>query len=106
MIEITEQANDRIQISVSDKGPGIPTSFRDKIFQRFAQADGSATRMAGGSGLGLNITKSIVESLGGEITYDSVEGHGATFRLNFPTCTSSTKQGDADGKRPEQDTIC
>jgi PAS domain S-box-containing protein len=91
MIEIMEQANDRIQISVSDKGPGIPASFRDKIFQRFAQADGSATRMAGGSGLGLNITKSIVESLGGEITYDSVEGHGATFRLNFPTCTPSTK---------------
>ncbi len=94
LIEIASHTNDRVQISVSDKGPGIPASFRDKIFQRFAQADGSATRMAGGSGLGLNITKSIVESLGGEISFESVEGHGATFMLSFPICAPSGKQGD------------
>ena len=49
---------DFVRISVSDKGPGIPASFKDKIFERFARADGSTTRKVGGNGLGLNVSKS------------------------------------------------
>ena len=93
-IEIAEQADSRIRISVSDTGPGIPAGFRNKIFQRFAQADSSATRSTGGSGLGLNITKTIIESLDGEISFETVEGQGTTFTIVLPTCADTEKTGD------------
>jgi signal transduction histidine kinase len=93
-IEIAEQAHRHIRISVSDNGPGIPASVRNKIFQRFAQADSSATRSTGGSGLGLNITKTIIESLDDEISFESIEGQGATFTIVLPTCTTAEKTGD------------
>ncbi len=93
-IEIAEQADNRIRISVSDTGPGIPAAFRNKIFQRFAQADSSATRSTGGSGLGLNITKTIIETLDGEISFESVEGQGTTFTIVLPTCANAEKTGD------------
>tara|TARA_R110000803_G_scaffold131463_1_gene198751 strand:- start:1466 stop:3787 length:2322 start_codon:yes stop_codon:yes gene_type:complete len=93
-IEIAEHEDHRIRISVSDCGPGIPASFRNKIFQRFAQADSSATRSTGGSGLGLNITKTIIETLDGEISFESVEGQGTTFSIVLPTCANAEKTGD------------
>jgi len=67
------------RVEVTDKGPGIPENFRDKIFGKFAQADGTDTRRPGGTGLGLNITKNLVEMMAGEIGFDSVEGEGSTF---------------------------
>ena len=73
-----------VRISVRDEGPGIPADFRARIFGRFAQADSSSTRAKGGSGLGLHITKEIVEHMGGTIGYDSIEGQGATFWMMFP----------------------
>ena len=51
---------------MSDFGPGIAESFRGRIFQRFAQADGSDARASGGSGLGLAISKAIIEAMGAE----------------------------------------
>ncbi len=74
-------------VAVSDEGPGIPADFRARIFGRFAQADSSSTRAKGGSGLGLHITKEIVEHMGGTIGFDSVEGQGATFWMAFPATT-------------------
>ncbi len=53
--------DDTARVSVTDRGPGIPEEFRGRIFGRFAQADASDTRKKGGTGLGLNISKSIVE---------------------------------------------
>jgi PAS domain S-box-containing protein len=73
-----------IRISVTDRGPGIPKAFRSTIFGRFAQADNSTTRKVGGSGLGLNITKTLIEAFGGTVSFDSVEGHGATFHFVLP----------------------
>lgn len=67
------------KISIIDSGPGIPESFRSKVFGRFAQADSSDTKQTGGTGLGLRISKMIVEEFGGTIGFDSVEGEGATF---------------------------
>lgn len=93
-IEIAGQSDTHIRVSVSDSGPGIPASFRNKIFQRFAQADSSATRSTGGSGLGLNITKTIIEMLDGEISFESVEGQGATFVIVLPTCANTETTGD------------
>lgn len=76
-----EQYGDRVRLSVMDSGPGIPTSFQGKVFERFSQADGSTTRKAGGSGLGLSITKLIVESMGGEIDFTSDRQRGTTFYI-------------------------
>jgi PAS domain S-box-containing protein len=73
-----------VRFAVADRGPGIPAAFRPRIFGRFAQADSSSTRSKGGSGLGLHITKELVEHMGGTIGYESVEGAGATFWISFP----------------------
>ncbi|WP_075185055.1 PAS domain S-box protein [Teredinibacter haidensis] len=74
----------KIEISVTDKGSGIPKKFQSRIFERFAQVDSSDTREKGGTGLGLSITKAIVEQLHGEIEFESVEGEGTTFRVFLP----------------------
>lgn len=74
-----EQRGPRVRLYVTDSGPGIPTSFQGKLFERFSQADGSTTRQAGGSGLGLSITKLIVEAMGGEIDFTTDRKRGTTF---------------------------
>lgn len=82
-ISITTE-NDRVRISVHDSGKGIPEAFKSRIFSKFAQADSSDTRQKGGTGLGLNITKAIVENQGGSIGFDSVEEQGTTFYVELP----------------------
>ncbi len=81
-----------MRISVTDHGSGIPEAFRSRIFGRFAQADNSTTRKVGGSGLGLNITKSLIEAFGGTVSFDSVEGQGATFHFVLPIATPLTTE--------------
>ena len=76
--------DDSIRITVRDYGPGIPEKFRSKIFDRFSQADSSDARAVGGTGLGLNITKLIVEKLGGHIGFTTAEGKGTTFFFDLP----------------------
>ncbi|MDP9128606.1 MAG: PAS domain S-box protein, partial [Pseudomonadota bacterium] len=76
--------NGKIRISVTDHGPGIPEEFRPRIFSKFSQADSSATREKGGTGLGLHITKQIVDYMGGIIGFDTVTGQGSTFWIDFP----------------------
>lgn len=78
-----EKANGYTRILVTDQGPGIPESFRGRIFQKFAQADSSDTRGKRGTGLGLAITREIMSQMGGRVGFDSVEGHGATFWLDL-----------------------
>ncbi|MDQ4419045.1 PAS domain S-box protein [Sphingobium sp. DEHP117] len=73
-----------VRIAVKDNGPGIPLAFQSKIFQRFAQADSSTTRQQGGSGLGLNITKSLIEEFGGTVNFESTEGKGTSFYFVLP----------------------
>lgn len=68
-----------VQVSFSDHGIGIPEQFRSKMFQKFSQLDSSDTRQKGGTGLGLNITKAIIEQHGGHIDYTSEEGKGSIF---------------------------
>jgi PAS domain S-box-containing protein len=73
-----------VRISVTDHGPGIPHSFRDRIFQRFSQADGSDSRQKGGTGLGLTISKALIERMGGTIDYESRAGIATTFTIELP----------------------
>lgn len=70
-----------IKFSISDTGIGIPRDKFDSIFESFTQVDGSTTRKYGGTGLGLTITKQLVEMMGGEIWVESVEGKGTTFHF-------------------------
>ncbi|MDH5750599.1 MAG: ATP-binding protein, partial [Rhodospirillales bacterium] len=74
-----ERINNQIRVSVTDKGLGIQPGFKNKIFQRFSQADATDTRRTGGTGLGLNISKAIIERHGGSINFESVVGRGTTF---------------------------
>ncbi|HSF15237.1 MAG TPA: HAMP domain-containing sensor histidine kinase [Vicinamibacteria bacterium] len=73
-----------VRVSVSDRGPGIPEDFRTRVFQKFAQADASATGPQTGTGLGLSITKAIMEGLGGRISFESEVGRGTTFHIELP----------------------
>ncbi|WP_164483699.1 PAS domain S-box protein [Polaromonas sp. SP1] len=73
-----------VRVEVRDRGPGIPEEFRKRIFQKFSQADSSDTRQKGGTGLGLNISRAIVERLNGNIGFDTRTGEGTTFFFELP----------------------
>ncbi len=75
---------DGIRISVHDQGIGISREHQDLIFESFRQVDEGATRKFGGVGLGLPVTKRIVEQHGGTITVDSQQGQGSTFTITLP----------------------
>jgi signal transduction histidine kinase len=73
-----------VEISVTDSGIGIPKEQFDKIFDRFYQVDGSHTREQEGTGIGLSLTKDLIELHKGKIEVESEEGRGTIFRLIFP----------------------
>jgi signal transduction histidine kinase len=76
--------NSWFTVAVRDSGPGISTADQAKIFGEFQQADTSSTRKKGGTGLGLTITKRIVELHGGRIWVESAPGCGSTFFFTLP----------------------
>lgn len=71
-------------VSVQDYGDGIPHAFKETIFERFVQVDASDTRQQSGTGLGLPITKAIIENMGGQIRFESQINVGTTFFLEVP----------------------
>ncbi len=85
-IEIRAAMRDEkmVRMSVTDTGPGISESDREKIFEKFQQADGSITRQSAGSGLGLAISKELATILAGDIGLESEPPNGSTFWLDIP----------------------
>ena len=77
-------ADSGVILTVRDSGIGFDPAERERIFQRFAQADGSITRRYGGSGLGLSIARDLAELMGGSIQADAAPGKGATFTVVLP----------------------
>ncbi len=74
----------QVVFSVADRGVGIPRDEIARIFERFHQTDAASTRRAEGAGLGLYITKRLVEAMGGEIEVESEVGEGSTFTVRLP----------------------
>jgi PAS domain S-box-containing protein len=102
---VVSAEEDRIVIEVRDTGPGIPAERIPSVYDEFEQGDGSPSRRHGGAGLGLAITRRIVEGMGGEIALDSRVGHGTTFRVALPlpaadaSGTQAADEADLSGQR-------
>ena len=73
-----------MRFSLKDHGSGIPEEFRNRIFEKFLQDATGDARPIGGTGLGLNISRAIVEHHGGEIDYISEAGKGTEFYFELP----------------------
>ena len=82
-VEVREEAN-RIDISVTDTGPGIPADRREDIFRPFYRLETSRNRETGSSGLGLAVARSIARRHGGDIVLEDADGGGLTVRLSLP----------------------
>lgn len=84
-IELTlELTAGGVELAVKDNGSGIAQEHLPHVFDRFYRSDSSRTRKYGGAGLGLSITKSIVELHGGTIRAESLEGEGIAFYVWLP----------------------
>jgi PAS domain S-box-containing protein len=87
----------RLRFQVSDTGIGISDQGQLRLFERFAQADSSITRRFGGSGLGLSISQTLAQAMGGEILVTSEEGRGSCFTLELeaPLCAPANRMSGA-----------
>ena len=80
---------DIVEITVRDRGIGIPQKDLERIFERFYRVDRARSRETGGTGLGLSIVRHVITNHGGEVSVESREGEGSTFTLRFPVTTIS-----------------
>jgi PAS domain S-box-containing protein len=93
---VVTREGEQAVLTVSDRGPGVPEEFRDRIFSRFAQADSSEARGKSGTGLGLYIAKEIAERHGGRLWFESPPEGGAVFHLGLPLQTDVSAPGLRD----------
>uniref|UniRef100_A0A832G617 Sensory/regulatory protein RpfC n=1 Tax=Ignavibacterium album TaxID=591197 RepID=A0A832G617_9BACT len=94
-VEESDENNYKLKFVVRDTGIGIPKDKMDRLFKPFSQVDSSTTRSYGGTGLGLVISKKLVEMMGGNIHVESEEGEGSKFifsiKTSVPTVDTSIK---------------
>ncbi len=86
--------DDRVALEVRDSGVGIAPEHLPRLFERFYRADASRSREGGGTGIGLAIARSIVESHGGRITATSEPGHGSAFTFDLPAAEAAVSTSD------------
>jgi CheY-like chemotaxis protein/HPt (histidine-containing phosphotransfer) domain-containing protein len=90
--------------AVRDTGIGIPVAAQARVFEAFAQADGTLARRYGGTGLGLSIARQLVQMMGGQLWLESVPGHGSTFsctvQVGAASPVSPPVPADGDAGRP------
>ena len=98
-----ERREGTARISVKDNGQGIDAAFLPHVFERFRQADGSATRSHGGLGLGLAITRHLIDLHGGQVHAESPGlGLGSTFSVEIPLLREEIVSGKSDGPTLEE----
>ena len=105
VVEVEQEASTEdcvvLHVSVRDTGPGIPPDQHQAIFEAFRQADTSATRKFGGTGLGLSVSAQLVKLMGGRIWLESEPGRGSTFHF-----TARFGRGrEEPGARPGLDAV-
>ena len=83
---------DGLRLEVSDDGRGIAPEDIPRLFERFYQVGGALRRVGDGFGLGLYITKRLVDALDGQITVDTEIGHGTTFKIWFPNARAASEE--------------
>jgi CheY-like chemotaxis protein len=101
---INNKEESNIQFYVRDSGIGIPLDKRDMIFDRFRQIEEGSTRKYGGTGIGLFISKHIVEELGGKIWVESELGKGSSFHFTLPYESVSQKDDNTKVFSPVKQT--
>ncbi|WP_347332288.1 hybrid sensor histidine kinase/response regulator [Marinimicrobium locisalis] len=107
-VRLTEQEDNRLRITVRDSGQGIPVSRQNEVFQPFNRLNAEYTKIEG-SGVGLVITKQLVEMMGGKLAFESTEGVGTEFWMDLPMSTEWNQdlvadrqsQGSHSVSRPE-----
>jgi two-component system sensor histidine kinase SenX3 len=96
---------DRVEVSVADRGVGIPQRDLERVFERFYRVDRARSRATGGTGLGLSIVRHVAANHGGSVRVTSVEGEGSTFVLDLPAVAVGpaprTARTRATGDRPD-----
>ena len=95
-LPISQAGPSSLAVSVRDFGPGLPAEFRQRVFQKFSQADGSDQREKEGTGLGLYIARQLVERMGGRIGVATPDGPGCEMLVSLPRLDV-----DAAGLRPQ-----
>ncbi|MGZ4316325.1 MAG: ATP-binding protein [Gaiellaceae bacterium] len=89
-VRVVDQG-DRLCLDVSDEGLGIPPSEQARIFEKFYRLDAEMTRGVGGSGLGLYISREIIQQMGGSLSVQSAAGAGSTFTVTLPRPGSASR---------------